>query len=390
MQPGPLVDALLEAGFRELAGVPCSILDPIVTAAEGDAGVSYVPASVEGEAVAIAAGAWLAGGLGAVLLQNSGLGNAVNPLASLALPYRIPLLLIVSWRGEPGRPDAAHHLPMGAATRGILELLEIPVEVLSEASDLGAVVARARDTVRERRPAAILVPRGLFEKHPRPAGQGGRAPLLEPRPAIVFGGRELPSRAEVIAPLLAIAAGAAIVSTTGYASRELAAFDGALHFPMQGSMGFALAIGLGIARVRREQPVFVLDGDGAAIMRLGSLATAGALRPARLVHLVLDNGSYASTGGQATVAPNLDFAGVALACGYPHAATCRGRESLGEALAWARSRLGEGPVLLRVLISAAEQAPKDRPKLAPPEIAARFRRHFAPASPPPTPRPGSR
>ncbi len=372
--PAPLFEALRREGLREFAGVPCSILSAIGRAAETTSGVRYLPASVEGEAVAVCAGCWLAGGRGVALMQNSGLGNAVNPLASLALPYRIPLLLIVSWRGEPGRPDAAHHLPMGRATPGLLELLGIPLRVLREDTDLEDAAAWASRTLDEtRRPAALIVPRGLFARA-RP-GPAPAAPAAAPGGAVRrFPGSSACRRGVVIDGVLGLDAELAAIATTGFTARELAARSrSALHFPMQGSMGFALAIGLGLSRTAPSRPVFVLDGDGALIMRLGSLATVGAARPPRLVHVVLDNGAYASTGGQPSASPGVDFPEVALACGYARAATCTGRDGLEAALAWAREGLGQGPALLHVRVSAEEAEGLARPALSPEEIAAAFR-----------------
>ena len=374
LDPRALFDALRAVGVREFSGVPCSILDPIIMSAERDGTVAYVPASVEGEAVAIAAGAWLGGSMGAVLLQNSGLGNTINPLASLAIPYGIPMILIVSWRGEPGKKDAVHHYPMGAATIGLFELFGLPFEVLTEESDLAALASRAHGAALERRlPAAIVVPRGLFLKQPPPGPKPATAfaqAFTAPR---VFAGSALPSRSEVMRLILARFGEAAVVSTTGYASRELASYDSVRHFPMQGSMGFALGIGLGLTRGAPKRPVVVIDGDGALIMRLGSLATVGHLSPPGLVHFVLDNGAYASTGGQATVSSNVDFAAVALACGYRKAATCLGGESLDQALEFALAAGGAGPILVRIMISLKEPEPRERPAVSPPDIARRFR-----------------
>ena len=138
-------------------------------------------------------------------------------------------------------------------------------------------------------------------------------------------------------------------------------------------MGFALAIALGISRVKRRLPLFVLDGDGALIMRLGSLASVGAAQPRQLVHIVFDNAAYASTGGQKTVSPSVDFPGVAAHCGYRRVASCRGSDGLEKAMAWAAEALGNGPALLHVAIDTTEAAELDRPNLAPPEIAENFR-----------------
>jgi len=162
---------------------------------------------------------------------------------------------------------------------------------------------------------------------------------------------------------------------TGFMSRELSAHGGVdRHFPMQGSMGFAPAIALGIARTARDRAVHVLDGDGALIMRMGTLATIGAYAPERLVHFVVDNGTYASTGGQLTVSPRIDFARIALACGYVAAATCRGRDALGDAMAFAAATGGSGPVLVHIAVDEREAGDLDRPELSPAEIATAFRR----------------
>lgn len=381
LDPQRLFTALRASGIRNFAGVPCSILTQLTLEAEASGDVDYVAASVEGEAVSVAAGGWLAGGLGAALMQNSGLGNAVNPIASLCVPYEIPVLMIVSWRGEPGKKDAVHHAPMGSATPGLLELFGIPVTVLREDSDVEQCVADAtRYMNKERKPAALIVPRGLFAKGAG-ADPARTPPILssqgvERRPvdAQRFAGGALPSRTEVLDAWLARFPDALAVSTTGFMSREVSAhghFD--RHFPMQGSMGFAPAIGLGVARARPERDVHVLDGDGALIMRMGSLATIGAYAPSRLVHVVVDNGTYASTGGQLTVSPKIDFADAALACGYAAAASCRGRDGLDDVLAFAAEATGAGPVLLHVAVDEREAGDLDRPKLSPQEIAEAFR-----------------
>ncbi len=378
LDPELLFKALLGAGVKGIAGVPCSILNHLILEAEASTEVDYVAASVEGEAVSAAAGMWLAGGLGAALMQNSGLGNAVNPLASLSIPYEIPVLLIVSWRGEPGAKDAVHHYPMGEATPGLFDLFGVPTTVLREDTDLDAAVQGAVEYMhKERKPAALIVPRGVF-------GKGAKA---EERPAPVLATRSprgsesthfaspgLPSRTEVLTAWLQHFPEALAVSTTGYMSREVASLERVdRHFPMQGSMGFAPAIALGLCRTLPDRSVHVLDGDGALIMRMGSLATIGAVAPKNLIHVVVDNGTYASTGGQLTVSPQVDFAGVALACGYRSAAVCQGASSLDEAFRWAASESGEGPILLHISVDEREASGLERPDLTPAEIASAFR-----------------
>jgi phosphonopyruvate decarboxylase len=189
-----------------------------------------------------------------------------------------------------------------------------------------------------------------------------------------FGTGALPSRSDVLGAWLERHPADLAVSTTGFMSREVSA-HGLVdrHFPMQGSMGFAAAIGLGLARRVPERRVHVLDGDGALIMRLGSLATVGALGPRHFIHLVVDNATYASTGGQLTVSPRVDFASAALACGYRAAGSCRGADGLAEALTWASRQAGEGPLLLQIAVNENEAEGLARPLLSPPEIALAFR-----------------
>jgi phosphonopyruvate decarboxylase len=379
LDPQRLFSALLDAGITGLAGVPCSILNHLILEAEASEAIDYLAASNEGEAVSAAAGTWLAGGLGAALMQNSGLGNAVNPLASLLAPYDIPVLMIVSWRGEPGRKDAVHHAPMGEATPGLFELFGVPVTTLREDTDLdkavGAAVAHMKAT---RKPAALIVPRGLFAKsgddavaRSAPVLDGDPGKLVSQDAIRAFEGGALPSRTEVLDAFLARFPEDLAISTTGYMSRELAAHAQIdRHFPMQGSMGFAPAIALGLSRAT-DKRLFVLDGDGALIMHLGSLATIGALAPKRLIHIVIDNGTYASTGGQRSMSPYVDFSRVALACGYAAAGRCRGADGLADALAWAGETTG--PVLLHVAVDEREASGLERPDATPQEIAAAFR-----------------
>ncbi|MEE3326558.1 MAG: phosphonopyruvate decarboxylase [Myxococcota bacterium] len=378
LDPQLLFSALLSSGIKGMAGVPCSILNHLILEAEASSEVDYVAASVEGEAVSTAAGMWLSGGLGAALMQNSGLGNAVNPLASLSIPYEIPVLMIVSWRGEPGTKDAVHHYPMGEATPGLFDLLGIPTQVLREDTDLDAAVGEAVAFMKkERKPAALIVPRGVFAKG---EGVGERsAPILSATSPLgeapaQFSGGALPSRTQVLKAWVHRFPEALAVSTTGYMSREVASLEQVdRHFPMQGSMGFAPAIALGICRSLPDRPVHVLDGDGALIMRMGSLATIGALAPRHFIHVVVDNGTYASTGGQLTVSPSVDFTAVARGCGYRATALCQGANGLEAAMDWAAQESGEGPILLHISVDEAEASGLERPNLSPAEIAEAFR-----------------
>jgi phosphonopyruvate decarboxylase len=308
----------LESGFGFYSGVPCSFLTPIINRVISDDGLAYVAAASEGEAVAIASGAWLAGKDTVVMCQNSGLGNAVNPLTSLNHPFRIPTLLIVTWRGGPGIEDEPQHQLMGPITPGMLDVIQIPHRLFpSSDNEIAGALAEARETMAKTDlPFAMIMEKGAVRDDgiavPPPTDPvwGTRTDLQE--------GGALPGRVAAMERLLALAPdNAALVATTGFSGREL--------------------------------------------------YTA----PKNLIHIVFDNGAYESTGGQPTVSPTVDFARVAIGCGYPQALTCDGLAGFDQALARA---LGEpGPHLIHMKVSRGTISGLGRPKITPAEVARRFR-----------------
>lgn len=371
------IAAAREVGFDFYAGVPCSFLTPLINGVIGAKGLAYVGAASEGEAVAIAAGAWLAGRQTVVMCQNSGLGNAVNPLTSLNHPFRIPTLLVTTWRGAPDIKDEPQHALMGEITGALLDVMRIPRtafpgEKAAIAPALGqATAAMARDGL----PFAFVMAKGsvretALDQDPWPVRPRGASHDRREHGAP-------PSRIAALERLLALLPDyAAIVATTGKTGRELFTLaDRPQHLYQVGSMGCAAGMGLGVA-LNARRPIVVIDGDGAALMKLGTLATIGAYAPANLVHLLLDNGVHDSTGGQATVSPLVDFAGVALSCGYRSAASC---DSLAGFDAAVREALaGGGPTLIHLRISPGSLAKLGRPTIPPHEVARRFRAFLTP------------
>ena len=355
-----------ERGFSFYAGVPCSFLTPLINRVISAPALNYVGAASEGEAVAVAAGAWLAGRRTVVMCQNSGLGNTVNPLTSLNHPFRIPTLLIVTWRGQPGLKDEPQHELMGEVTGSLLDTIAIghagfPKEVDAVAAALDrAERAMAADEL----PFALIMEKGSV----RDDGLDQPDQPIHPRGEVadLRQGGERPARIDLLRCVQALVpAAAAVVATTGKTGRELfTCEDRPQQLYQVGSMGCASAMGLGIA-LNTERPVLVLDGDGAALMKLGALATIGAHAPGNLIHVVLDNGVHDSTGGQATVSPNVDFAAVAQACSYPRSFPLRQR---GRLRPRAGGRLRRRPeagadsrVDLRPAPSPSWAAPRPRP-----------------------------
>jgi len=369
---GALMGELTRHGVTTVTGVPCSFLTPIINRAIVDPEVRYLAATSEGEAAAIAAGASLGGGLGCVISQNSGLGNMVNPLTSLLQTARIPALLLVTWRGEPGRPDEPQHALMGEITRPLLDLMDIESAVLSADPDaLAGTIERAFAAMAvSSRPYAIVVPKGTVA--PEPLAEPplpARTPTLTRYPAVLT---ERPTRFEALERIrLELPPDAALVTTTGKTSRELFTLaDRDEHFYLVGAMGSACSVGLGVS-LETPRPVVVVDGDGAILMRLGSLATVAAHGGDNLVHIVLDNGVHDSTGGQRTLSGPVDLAAVAAACGYAQVHGCDGLDSLSTALANALN--GPGPSLVHLPIRLGSLPELGRPTIPPDEVAARFR-----------------
>jgi phosphonopyruvate decarboxylase len=367
--------AAMDRGFDFYTGVPCSFLTPLINGTISSRELNYVGAASEGEAVAIASGAWLAGRQTVVMCQNSGLGNAVNPLTSLNAPFHIPTLLVVTWRGQPGLKDEPQHEVMGEITASLLDVIRVPhVEFPTEEKDIAPVLDRALEVCRkENRSFALIMKKGSVRDDglnvtPEMPRSPGRRQTYGTEGA-------LPTRSAVLEYLLALAPKeAGIIATTGMAGRELYALaDRPQHLYQVGSMGCASGMGLGVA-LNTKHPVIVVDGDGAALMKMGTLATIGHYAPENLIHVLLDNGVHDSTGGQPTVSGTVDFASIAAACHYRFAAICRGLDGFDKGFKAALHT--RGPSLLHIRI-APGSALVGRPKTPPYEIARRFQTFLA-------------
>lgn len=354
---------LKQAGFDFFSGVPCSFLTQVINQAIADPELDYVPATSEGEAVALAAGAWLAGKQAVVMCQNSGLGNMVNPLTSLNAAFDIPVLLVVTHRGKPGIKDEPQHRLMGEITPDLLALLGIPTTVLpADAAAMAQAIADATHVVRnEQKTAALIVEKGIFsESTPVKTAPCG-----------------LPERATVLALLLELTGERdVLIATTGKTGRELFTLqDRVSNLYCVGSMGYASALAQGIALYAPQRTVTIIDGDGAALMHPGNMATIGHLHSANLIHLLLNNGTYDSTGGQKTLADGVDFPLVARGMGYAHAQYCSTLTELADAWRYAQTQV-RGPVLLIVNIANGAMEELGRPGVSPEQIARRLQHHI--------------
>lgn len=318
-------------GAEFYAGVPDSQLKALcdyLIAEYGVDGKHHVIAANEGNAVAVAAGYHLATGrVPAVYMQNSGIGNAINPLASLLNEkvYAIPCIFVIGWRGEPGVPDEPQHIYQGEVTCKLLQDMGVEYRILSkdmELPELEEIMRDFRAMLTRGKSVAFVVRKGALEY------EGG--PEYKNQFSI--------KREEAIKSIASHAGGDVIVSTTGKASRELFEMreaNGDSHekdFLTVGSMGHASSIALGIAVSRPEKRVWCIDGDGAALMHMGAMAVIGNRRPPNLVHVVINNGSHESVGGQPTVLAQRDLHCIAREMGYERAACVQDMDSLEQEL----------------------------------------------------------
>jgi phosphonopyruvate decarboxylase len=382
------VEAARERGFRWYAGVPCSFLTPFINYVLQDPSLEYVSMGNEGDAVALIAGVALGGngaaapGRGITMMQNSGLGNAVSPLTSLTWTFQLPQLLIVTWRGQPGIADEPQHALMGPITPALLEAMQIPWELFPTDSDgIGAALDRATAHMDATgRPYCLLMQKGSVAPYALSHDSMGSAPRTAAAiraQARAGSGLERVSREDALREVVARTpeGSTAILASTGYCGRELYAIaDRPNHIYMVGSMGCVLPWALGLALARPDLDVLALDGDGAALMRMGAMATVGAYRPANLKHLLLDNGAHDSTGGQATVSPWISFGGVAAACGY---ARTLESDDLADAAAWLQEPRLSGPSFARLGIRTGSPSGLPRPAISPVDVRRRFMQHFA-------------
>lgn len=312
MDATQLLDSLYGRGVRLLTGVPDSLLHALSAAIPAWPG-THLTAANEGNAIGLAVGHFLATGYPAcVYMQNSGLGNALNPLVSLADPevYSVPVLLVVGFRGEPGSPDEPQHKKQGRITRQLLDVLEIPYWIVeSETSPQLLDTVFAHMAARSG-PVALLVRKGglTFSGDAVPApDHSARFPL---------------TRERAIAKVLACSVpDDLIIATTGKTGRELYELrlergESPDDFLTVGGMGHTASIALGVALALPDRRVICLDGDGSLLMHLGGAALCGHETPRNLIHILLNNQAHESVGGQPTVANTVDFGVVLRACGY--------------------------------------------------------------------------
>ncbi|QEK09183.1 phosphonopyruvate decarboxylase [Treponema phagedenis] len=368
IRPDFFYDLLIKNGTDFFTGVPDSLLKNfcayLTDTVKKD---NHIIAANEGGALGLAAGHYFATeNIPLVYMQNSGLGNTVNPILSLADKevYSVPILLLIGWRGEPNVHDEPQHIKQGKITCELLETMEIPYSILAlEETQAAAQIQQAYTIMEETNaPYAFVVCKGTFDSYTLKTNENVPAQM---------------SREEAIEEIVLHAPeNAVFISTTGMASRELYELrdkhQSGHHkdFLTVGSMGHASQIALGIALEKPNVPVFCLDGDGAALMHMGGMAIIGTRKPQNILHIVFNNGAHDSVGGQPTVARNISLCDIARSCGYEYAVCVKTKEELDSVLK--DSKTYSCLTFIEILVTKGARSDLGRPKSSPLENKQAF------------------
>ena len=363
ISPERFFQILKSNGIDFYTGVPDSLLKDFCSyVTDNVSKKDHIINSNEGAAIALACGHYIATGKpGLVYMQNSGLGNAINPLLSLADPevYGIPLLMIIGWRGEPGKKDEPQHIKQGKVMLNLLEAMNITYEVINSSTEnTEEIIGKAYSKMTELScPFALVISEGTFEEYKL---------VNDTQSDYKF------NREEAINLILnELNDNEIIVSTTGKASREVFEYrkknkQGHQNdFLTVGSMGHCSQIALGIALEKNKRQVYVLDGDGAVIMQMGSLAILGSEAPENFRHILINNGSHDSVGGQPTAGFITDFSSIANACGYNLSFTAETEKEIKDGLVLMKKN--PGPSFLEIKVNKGSRKDLGRPTSSPAE-----------------------
>ena len=370
IEPKLFYDLLLKNNVDFFTGVPDSLLKNICAYITDNSDSSHnIIAANEGNAIALASGYHLATGrTPMVYMQNSGIGNAVNPLLSLAASevYGIPMILMIGWRGEPGVKDEPQHVKQGEVMLDMLDAMKIEYKVLPDEFSLAKaiiedMIQQTQDTKTQK---ALIVKKNTFEKYVLNASS--------------LNNHKLSREAAIQAVVQHLDEQDIIVSTTGKASRELfeaRAVGNSGHqkdFLTVGSMGHANQIALGIALNKKNRTIYCFDGDGATLMHTGGLGIIGNYKPTNFKHILFNNGSHESVGGQPTIGFDIELRPIAE--GFKYAAVFQADSIEMIDVFMPQIKKIDGPVLLEIQIASSSRADLGRPTIAPRDNKVDFMR----------------
>lgn len=363
MNPETFSKYLTEVEFYPFMGIPCSVFKSLINFIESDKTIKNYLCSSEGEAMGLAGGFALSGRIPVVYMQNDGYGNAINPLSSLHLLYKLPSLLLISWRGEPDKKDAPQHIVMGKTILTLLETFDIPYVILEDNIQvLQQTLKKAREHFQQNStPFALIIRKGYFEDFVSTESKTKK---------------NLAIRLDYLKILdKFLKSSDILLGTTGFSGRELyLRFKQKNKFYMMGSMGCIAAIGLGIAQTFSQRNIFVIDGDGALLMKMGTLSTIGHYKPKNFIHLCFDNQEYESTGGQATCSSTINFIEIARASGYETSRSISDIEQFNKLLT--EIDQFKKPLFIHIRIKSGTMEKLARPSESPEEMKTKFMNHL--------------
>ena len=346
INPGKLFNTLKKNNIDFFSGVPDSLLKDFCAYISDNVDEdNHIIAANEGASIGLAVGYYLATAkVPMVYMQNSGFGNAINPILSIAddKVYGIPMLLMIGWRGEPGLKDEPQHVRQGEVNEDLLKAMHLPYLILSSDSDINVVVEKAIATsVSNGKPFVLLVRNGTFEKY-----------KLKKNILTSF---DLNRENAVKLVIDSLRDEDIVVATTGKTSREVFEYRDELKqshdrdFLTVGAMGHTSSIAMGIAIAKPNKKVYCIDGDGSIIMHMGTLSINGQMKSVQnFKHIVINNGAHDSVGGQPTVAFNIDLTAIAKASGYSFSAIASTSSEISENLIKLAAHKGRGFLEIRV------------------------------------------
>lgn len=356
-----MYSTLIENEVDFFTGVPDSLLKDICAYITDNTSIEKnIIAANEGNAIGIASGYYMASGkIPLVYMQNSGIGNAINPLLSLAdkKVYSFPILLMIGWRGEPGITDEPQHVKQGEVTLKLLDSMDIPYVILDldESIALHQVQQIILSTKELLSPHAIIVRQNTFSKY---------------RLHNIIVNDYSISREDALKIVVNILQkNDIVISTTGKLSRELFEYRDSLSqghecdFLTVGSMGHSSSIALGISIEKRDSRVYCFDGDGSFIMHMGSITNIGNSAPRKFRHIIFNNGAHESVGGQPTTGLKLDIASIATGCGYKKVLTATTKEEIISCMLELQDI--EGPTMLQIKVNINSRDNLGRPSSTP-------------------------
>lgn len=357
--------AFINSGIEAFYGVPDSVLKEFCLYLEKNSDkIQHIICANEGNAVGLAAGYNLTTEkVPAVYMQNSGLGNAINPILSLTHKsvYNIPILFIIGWRGEPNTQDEPQHIPQGEVTKSQLDILGVPYLVIDSESDVSSTISYAVKKIKESgNSVALLVKNNIFE----PIIQNSKKPSA---PSL--------KRYQALNTLLDLSNEDIVITSTGKISREVCELrnqrkEAQRDFLVVGSMGHTSSVALSIALNKTSRRIICIEGDGSALMHLGAIPTIAENRPKNFIHIILNNHAHESVGGQPTAAQDFNFTELAKTSGYEMQLTASTIEEIYTC--WNQIVQTQGPCMLEIKVECGSMKGLGRPSNTPIECKNNF------------------